>query len=72
MTLGGNATVTLTAREIECLNALADGLDTQGIAQLLKISVPTVSMHLTNVRHKLGAQTREHAVAIAMRNGLVK
>jgi DNA-binding CsgD family transcriptional regulator len=62
----------LTPREVECLNELADGLTSVGIARRLKISVPTVAMHLTNARKKLHAQTREQAIAIAMRCGLVK
>lgn len=62
----------LTPREIECLNELADGLTSEGIARRLNISVPTVAMHLTNARKKLHAQTREQAIAIAIRSGLVK
>lgn len=62
----------LTSREVECLSALADGLNTVGIAKRLSISVPTVMMHLTNARRKLHAATREHAVAIALRSGVLK
>jgi DNA-binding CsgD family transcriptional regulator len=62
----------LTAREFECLAALADGLNSEGIATRLQISIPTVAMHLTNVRRKLSAQSREHAVAIALRRGILK
>ena len=62
----------LTAREFECLSALADGLGRDAIAGLLQISIPTVAMHLTNARHKLNAKSREHAVAIALRSGLLK
>lgn len=62
----------LTGREIECLSALSDGLNSEGIAKKLSISVPTVMMHLTNARKKLQATTREHAVAIALRSGVLK
>lgn len=62
----------LTAREMECLTALTEGLTSEGIARRLSISVPTVTMHLTNARRKLHAATREQAVAIALRTGLVK
>ena len=62
----------LTTREFECLTALADGLSSEGIATRLHISIPTVAMHLTNARHKLNAATREHAVAIALRQGILK
>lgn len=62
----------LTPREIQCLNGLADGLTNEGIARLLNISIPTVAMHLTNARKKLQAHTREQAIAVAMRRGLLK
>lgn len=62
----------LTARELECLAALAEGLSNDTISQRLSISLPTVAMHLANARHKLRAATREQAVAIAMRAGLLK
>jgi DNA-binding CsgD family transcriptional regulator len=67
-----NEQPSLTTRESECLIALADGLTSEGIARRLHIAVPTVAMHLTNVRRKLNAQTREQAIAIAMRVGLMK
>lgn len=61
----------LSGRELECLSALAEGLDNKAIARKLSIAVPTVAMHLTNARQKLGAATREQAVAIAFRCGLL-
>ena len=62
----------LTARELECLTTLAEGLNNEGIARRLDISIPTVAMHLTNARRKLNATTREQAIAIAIRSGLIK
>jgi len=62
----------LTPREVECLQALAEGLTNDGIARRFAIALPTVAMHLVNARHKLGAATREHAVAIAVRKGVIK
>lgn len=62
----------LTARELECLAGLADGLKNHDIAGRLQIAEPTVAMHLANAKRKLGAATREQAVAIAVRNGLLK
>lgn len=61
----------LTQREAQCLQALASGLSNSGIAKQLKISLPTVALHLCNARRKLGAQTREQAVALAVKRGLV-
>ncbi len=62
----------LTAREFECLNALADGLKVDEIGRRFNISIATVTMHLTNARRKLNAKSREHAVAIALRSGVMK
>jgi DNA-binding CsgD family transcriptional regulator len=61
----------LTSREIECLVGLTDGLTSEGIARRLDISISTVAMHLTNARKKLQADTREQAVAIALRAGII-
>lgn len=63
---------TLTVREIECLAALAEGLNREGIARKLNIAVPTVAMHLANACRKLAAATREQAVAVAMRRGILR
>lgn len=65
-------TSALTARELECLTGLAEGLKNHDIASKLRISEPTVAMHLANAKRKLGATTREQAIAIAVRSGLVK
>ena len=62
----------LTAREVECLSGLAEGLKYSEISKLLEISEPTVALHVSNARRKLGAATREQAVAIAVRNGWLK
>jgi DNA-binding NarL/FixJ family response regulator len=62
----------LTAREKECLEGLAHGLNNAGIAKLLHIALPTVVMHVSNARKKLGASTREQAVARAVHRGLVE
>lgn len=61
----------LTTRELECLQFLARGLSNDGIAKELKISLPTVALHLRNARAKLGATTRENAVALAITRGLI-
>ena len=62
----------LSPREIECLQALAEGHNSAGISKLLHIAVPTVAMHLVNARKKLDAKTREQAVAKAVKRGLVE
>lgn len=61
----------LTPRELQCLTHLATGLSNEGIAKAVGIRPPTVAMHLANARLKLGAMSREHAIAIAITNGLI-
>lgn len=62
----------LSQREAECLSLLAQGLRTQRIAERMAISPATVEFHFKNARRKLGAHTREHALAISVRNGWVE
>lgn len=66
-----NSGIPLTRRERECLNLLANGVRTAVIAQSLCIKPITVGLHLTNARRKLAADTREHAVAVAVRKGVI-
>lgn len=66
-----NPGIQLTRRERECLHLLANGVRTAVIAQSLSIKPITVGLHLTNARRKLAADTREHAVAVAVRKGLI-
>ena len=62
----------LTAREIEVLTALADGLSNKAIAARLGISDETVKFHLTAIFGKLQATNRTDAVRQALRRGLVE
>lgn len=41
----------------------------QEIAAALIISSETVSTHMRNIREKLGARSRAHAIAVALRRG---
>jgi len=60
------AEISLTDREKECLLWIAKGLRTGRIAERLGLADVTVSLHLSNARKKLGAATREQAVAQAI------
>jgi DNA-binding CsgD family transcriptional regulator len=62
----------LSPRERECLAWLATGLRHDRIAEKLGIALPTVELHLTNARRKLGARTREQALARAVVFGLLE
>jgi len=56
----------LSSREQECLSFLAKGVRTSSIARLLEISPATVEFHVKNTKRKLGAATREEALARAI------
>jgi DNA-binding NarL/FixJ family response regulator len=62
----------LTARELEVLKLLADGLDQDQIASRLFISPKTVGTHIEHILAKLGVRSRAQAVAIAYREDLVE
>jgi len=61
----------LSTRQREVLCLLADGMMTSRIAETLGISEATVSLHFAKARKVLGANTREHALALAMSRGLI-
>jgi PAS domain S-box-containing protein len=61
----------LSAREIQVVELLARGADGPQIAAALVVSPATVRTHINNAMRKLGARTRAHAVALALRDGLV-
>lgn len=61
----------LTAREIEVLELLAEGLSNKGIALRLGISDQTVKFHVSAITGKLGVHTRTGAVRAAVRRGLI-
>ena len=56
----------LTAREREILQLLADGMSNADVAARLFISQETVKSHVRHILAKLEADTRTHAVAIAL------
>ena len=62
----------LTRRECEALSWTAEGKTVADIAVLMKISSETVKAHLDSARYKLGALNRVHAVAKAIRHGLIR
>ena len=61
----------LTAREREILKLLADGMSNSDVAAKLFISQETVKSHVRHILTKLGADTRTHAVAIALRESMI-
>ncbi|MFI0356387.1 response regulator [Actinomadura sp. 9N407] len=63
--------VALTAREIDVLNAVADGLSNADIGKRLIIAEATVKTHLLRVFAKLDVSDRTHAVVVAFERGLL-
>lgn len=63
--------VTLTRRELEVLELVAEGHSNGEIGRRLFISTKTVSVHVSHVLAKLGAASRTQAVAIARRLGIL-
>ena len=61
----------LTPREIQVLELLAEGLSNKAIASSLHISDQTVKFHVASIAGKLGAVNRTDAVRRAVRYGLV-
>jgi DNA-binding NarL/FixJ family response regulator len=58
----------LTRREREILDFLAGGLSGEEVAVRLVLSPQTVQTHVRNLMRKLGARTRVHALALALRH----
>jgi DNA-binding NarL/FixJ family response regulator len=61
----------LTPREIQVLELLAEGLPNKAIANQLGISDQTVKFHVSSISSKLGAANRTDAVRRAVRRGLI-
>ena len=69
--LSGDREDMLTAREREILQLLADGMSNADVAGRLFISQETVKSHVRHILTKLEADTRTHAVAIALREAII-
>jgi len=63
---------TLSARQREILQMLADGMQTDAVAGRLGLSTETVRTHTKRILAKLEASTRTQAVAIGIRHGLIE
>jgi DNA-binding CsgD family transcriptional regulator len=70
-TSSGSGVAPITKRELECLRLTAAGRTSEDIARILGLSVHTANQYLTSTALKLDAVNRMHAVAKAMRLGLI-
>jgi DNA-binding NarL/FixJ family response regulator len=66
------ASFTLSAREMETLVALSEGLDVRRIAARQGISQHTCRGHVRRLLTKLGAHSQLEAVAVAQKHGLLR
>jgi len=62
----------LTGRELDVLKLVAAGFSNKEIAAHLYVGVSTVKTHLDDVYRKLDVSDRAHAVAVALRAGLLE
>jgi two-component system NarL family response regulator len=61
----------LTPREVDVLRGVATGLANKDIARELMISAQTVKDHMSRIMNKLSASNRSHAIAIALKRGII-
>lgn len=59
----------LTARELEVLKLIACGYTDKEVARILKIADNTIYRHVVNIRNKLNAVNRCHAIYLAATAG---
>lgn len=63
--------VSLTAREREVLQLIANGLTTSAVAEALNISPHTATRHRANLMQKLNVHNQVELVRIAASQGLI-
>jgi DNA-binding NarL/FixJ family response regulator len=61
----------LSDRQVEILQAIADGMSTKQAGRYLGITTKTVHNHLNAIYRKLDAQSLTHAVLSAVRMGII-
>ena len=62
----------LTPHELRLLKLLVDGYNYVTAAEALNISYNTIKFHVRNIYDKLQVHSKSEAVAIAMRDRLIK
>lgn len=65
-------TDSLTARELEVIKMIGEGLKNKGIAERLSISEATVRHHLSSIYGKVGVEDRLNLVIFAYQKGIIK
>lgn len=63
--------VALSDRQLEILALVAEGATDNEIAVRLRVSVRTIARHMEAIFARLDARSRTHAVALALRQGIL-
>ena len=63
--------VNLTSRELEILKMVSGGMSYNQVADCLTITLSTVKFHIRNILLKLNADTRNEAILIAAKSGII-
>jgi DNA-binding NarL/FixJ family response regulator len=61
----------LSPRELQVLTLVAEGCTSKEVGKELFLAEETVKSHITNILTRLEARNRAHAVALAIRRGLL-
>lgn len=64
--------VELTARQIEILQLVAQGLQNKEIAETIFVSEHTIKYHVSEILQRLKVKNRDQAVALALDKGLIR
>jgi DNA-binding NarL/FixJ family response regulator len=64
--------LSLTKRQVDILRLMCDGVDSEGICTRLAISLSTEKRELRNIFNVLGVNSRAHAIAVAIKQGLLE
>jgi two-component system, NarL family, response regulator LiaR len=68
---GGGGSIPLSAREVEVLRLVVEGLTNQKIAERLVVSIETVKSHMRRIMEKLAVSDRTQAAVRAVRDKLI-
>jgi DNA-binding CsgD family transcriptional regulator len=63
--------VSLSEREVAIMRLVTDGASNQEIGVELGLGEPRIKQHIADIFAKLGANDHTHAVALAIRSGLL-
>jgi DNA-binding NarL/FixJ family response regulator len=63
--------VELTARELQIIRLVAQGMSNREMAAALRLSARTIKFHLDNIYSRLNVNTRTQAAIYALRHGLI-